>query len=128
MLKENYFIYGKHAVIAALKNTDRNIEKIYIDKTNYGLQKKIKILLNETNRVNDFKLVNNNFIDKLSSKGLMIVGKSKDKMLVEVIELKDHPWFVGCQFHPEFTSDPRRGHPLFSGFIKAAKNRSNLKK
>lgn len=72
--------------------------------------------------------VNNNFIDKLSSKGLMIVGKSKDKMLVEVIELKDHPWFVGCQFHPEFTSDPRRGHPLFSGFIKAAKNRSNLKK
>jgi len=72
--------------------------------------------------------VNNNFIDKLSSKGLMIVGKSKDKMLVEVIELKDHPWFVGCQFHPEFTSDPRRGHPLFSGFVKAAKNRSNLKK
>jgi CTP synthase len=72
--------------------------------------------------------VNNNFIDKLSSKGLMVVGKSKDKMLVEVIELKDHPWFVGCQFHPEFTSDPRKGHPLFSGFIKAAKNRSNLKK
>ena len=72
--------------------------------------------------------VNNNFIDKLSSKGLMVVGKSKDKMLVEVIELKDHPWFVGCQFHPEFTSDPRGGHPLFSGFIKAAKNRSNLKK
>ena len=72
--------------------------------------------------------VNNNFIDRLSSKGLMVVGKSKDKMLVEVIELKDHPWFVGCQFHPEFTSDPRGGHPLFSGFIKAAKNRSNLKK
>ena len=72
--------------------------------------------------------VNNNFIDKLSSKGLMVVGKSKDKMLVEVIELKDHPWFVGCQFHPEFTSDPRGGHPLFSGFIKAARNRSNLKK
>ena len=72
--------------------------------------------------------VNNNFIDKLSSKGLMVVGKSKDNMLVEVIELKDHPWFVGCQFYPEFTSDPRGGHPLFSGFIKAAKNRSNLKK
>ena len=72
--------------------------------------------------------VNNNFINRLSSKGLMVVGKSKDKMLVEVIELKDHPWYVGCQFHPEFTSDPRRGHPLFSGFIKAAKNRSNLKK
>ena len=63
MLKENYFIYGKHAVISALKNTDRNIEKIYIDKTNYELQKKIKILLTEINRVNDFKLVNNNFIE-----------------------------------------------------------------
>ena len=72
--------------------------------------------------------VNNNLIDKLISKGLKIVGKSKDKMLVEVIELETHPWFVGCQFHPEFTSDPRRGHPLFSGFIKAAKNRIKIKK
>jgi hypothetical protein len=41
-------------------------------------------------------------------------------MLVEVIEVPDHPWFVGCQFHPEFTSAPREGHPLFTGFIKAA--------
>ncbi|MBL6899373.1 MAG: CTP synthase [SAR86 cluster bacterium] len=72
--------------------------------------------------------VNNNLIDKLISKGLKIVGKSKDKMLVEVIELETHPWFVGCQFHPEFTSNPRRGHPLFSGFIKAAKVRSKIKK
>jgi CTP synthase len=53
--------------------------------------------------------------------GLSIVRKSADKMLVEVIEIKTHPWFVGCQFHPEFTSDPRKGHPLFVGFIKAAK-------
>ena len=72
--------------------------------------------------------VNNNLIDKLISKGLKIVGKSKDKMLVEVIELETHPWFVGCQFHPEFTSNPRRGHPLFSGFIKAAKIRSKIMK
>jgi CTP synthase len=64
--------------------------------------------------------VNNNYIDDLSSSGLNIVGKSKDKNLVEVIELEDHPWFVACQFHPEFTSNPREGHPLFSGFIKAA--------
>ena len=41
-------------------------------------------------------------------------------MLVEVIEVPDHPWFVGCQFHPEFTSTPREGHPLFTGFISAA--------
>ena len=65
--------------------------------------------------------VNNNLIDILVSKGLKIVGKSTDKMLVEVIEIDEHPWFIGCQFHPEFTSDPRSGHPLFTGFIKAAK-------
>ena len=71
--------------------------------------------------------VNNNLIDALTTKGLSVVGKSADKMLVEVIEIKNHPWFVGCQFHPEFTSDPRKGHPLFSGFIKAAKNNKNKK-
>ena len=64
---------------------------------------------------------NNNLIDILVSKGLKVVGKSTDKMLVEVIEIDEHPWFIGCQFHPEFTSDPRSGHPLFTGFIKAAK-------
>ena len=64
--------------------------------------------------------VNNNYIDDLSASGLNIVGKSKDKNLVEVVELVDHPWFVACQFHPEFTSNPREGHPLFSGFVKAA--------
>jgi CTP synthase len=65
--------------------------------------------------------VNNNYIDNLRSSGLNVVGKSKDKNLVEVVELAEHPWFVACQFHPEFTSNPREGHPLFSGFIKAAK-------
>ena len=65
--------------------------------------------------------VNNNYIDNLCSSGLNVVGKSKDKNLVEVVELAEHPWFVACQFHPEFTSNPREGHPLFSGFIKAAK-------
>jgi len=65
--------------------------------------------------------VNNNYIDSLVASGMKVVGKSKDNNLVEVIEIKDHPWFVGCQFHPEFTSNPREGHPLFSGFIKAAR-------
>ena len=69
--------------------------------------------------------VNNNFIDVLISKGMSVVGRSSDKMLVEVIEVKDHPWFIGCQFHPEFTSDPRKGHPLFSGFIRSAKENRN---
>ncbi len=63
---------------------------------------------------------NNDYIDALSEAGLKLVGKSVDGMLVEVIEIPDHPWFVGCQFHPEFTSTPRYGHPLFTGFIEAA--------
>ena len=63
---------------------------------------------------------NNNYIDLLSEAGLNFVGKSSDGMLVEVVEIAKHPWFVGCQFHPEFTSTPREGHPLFTGFIKAA--------
>jgi CTP synthase len=64
--------------------------------------------------------VNNGYVDALVKAGLKVVGKSMDDMLVEVIEVPDHPWFVGCQFHPEFTSTPRDGHPLFTGFIKAA--------
>ena len=63
---------------------------------------------------------NNDYLNVLSDAGLKLVGKSADGMLVEVVEVPDHPWFVGCQFHPEFTSTPREGHPLFSGFIEAA--------
>lgn len=63
---------------------------------------------------------NNDYLKVLSDAGLKLVGKSADGMLVEVVEVPNHPWFVGCQFHPEFTSTPREGHPLFSGFIEAA--------
>ena len=65
--------------------------------------------------------VNSNLIDKITAKGLKIAGLSTDNKLVEIIEIPTHPWFVGVQFHPEFTSNPRQGHPLFSGFIKAAR-------
>ncbi|SHH07792.1 CTP synthase [Hydrocarboniphaga daqingensis] len=64
---------------------------------------------------------NNNYRDQLTGKGLAIVGVSENEELVEMIELSDHPWFVACQFHPEFTSTPRDGHPLFEGFVKAAR-------
>ncbi|MBR2514133.1 MAG: CTP synthase [Halomonas sp.] len=64
--------------------------------------------------------VNNQFIDELEKAGLVVSGKSVDQSLVEVVELADHPWYVACQFHPEFTSTPRDGHPLFSGFVNAA--------
>jgi len=63
---------------------------------------------------------NNTFMDALEDKGLIFSGRSVDGNLVEVVEIKDHPWFVACQFHPEFTSTPRKGHPLFTDFIKAA--------
>ena len=69
--------------------------------------------------------VNNNYVQKLKTGGMDIVGRSEDKNLVEVVELKNHPWYVGCQFHPEFTSNPREGHPLFIGFIKAAEEFQN---
>jgi CTP synthase len=68
---------------------------------------------------------NNTYLDRLVAAGLTISGKSSDNSLVEVVELEDHPWFLACQFHPEFTSTPRDGHPLFSSFIKAALERHN---
>lgn len=64
--------------------------------------------------------VNNNYVAKLEAAGLKISGRSLDGELVEVIEVPDHPWFVACQFHPEFTSTPRDGHGLFTDFVKAA--------
>ncbi|MDG9929488.1 MULTISPECIES: CTP synthase [unclassified Pseudomonas] len=64
--------------------------------------------------------VNNNLLPQLEQAGLNITGRSADGALVEVVEAPDHPWFIACQFHPEFTSTPRDGHPLFSGFVKAA--------
>ncbi len=66
---------------------------------------------------------NNAYRDALSSKGMLFAGEQHEDQLVEIIELPDHPWFVGCQFHPEFTSTPRDGHPLFRGFIAAARER-----
>jgi len=63
---------------------------------------------------------NNRYREKLTAAGLKIAGVSMDDKLAEIIELPDHPWFIACQFHPEFTSNPRDGHPLFSGFIRAA--------
>ena len=65
--------------------------------------------------------VNNHFVNTLLEHGMVIGGRSADGELVEMVELPEHPWFVGCQFHPEFTSTPRDGHPLFKSFILAAR-------
>ena len=64
--------------------------------------------------------VNNVYLDKLQQAGLKVSGRSEDGRLCEMVELPDHPWFIGCQFHPEFTSTPRTGHPLFTAFVRAA--------
>jgi len=72
---------------------------------------------------------NNKYLDPLTSKGLVISGLSPDGELVEIVELKGHPWFLGCQFHPEFRSTPLNPHPLFTSFIKASlQNKEQVKK
>jgi CTP synthase len=63
---------------------------------------------------------NNRYADLLEGVGLNITGRSIDGHLVEIVEIPQHPWFIGCQFHPEFTSTPRNGHPLFESYIHAA--------
>ena len=63
---------------------------------------------------------NNSYREKLEAAGLTIAGLSVDGRLVEIVEIADHPWFLACQFHPEFTSTPRDGHPLFESFVRAA--------
>jgi CTP synthase len=70
---------------------------------------------------------NNNYRKVLEEHGLSFSAMSADSSLVEMIELKDHPWFLACQFHPEFTSRPRQGHPLFSSFIRAARAQHETK-
>lgn len=63
--------------------------------------------------------VNNSYVERLEASGMVVAGRSEDGELVEVIEVEDHPFYLACQFHPEFTSSPRKGHPLFSSFILA---------
>ncbi len=69
--------------------------------------------------------VNDGYVAKLEQAGLVISGRSEDGSLVETVEIKEHPWFVACQFHPEFTSTPRNGHKLFSAFVEAANQYKN---
>ena len=68
--------------------------------------------------------VNNNYLTQLTEHGMVVAGWSADRSLVEMIELPEHAWFIACQFHPEFTSRPRGGHPLFTSYIQAACQRA----
>ncbi len=69
---------------------------------------------------------NNDYLEVLREKGLVFSGMSPDNTLVEIVEIADHPWFVGCQFHPEFKSTPMKAHPLFRGFIAATKAQAKI--
>ncbi|KTD01510.1 CTP synthase [Legionella feeleii] len=89
-----------------------------VDSQAYKIYNKPQIVERHRHRYE----VNNQFVDALVENGLTVSGRSADNTLVEMIELHDHPWFVACQFHPEFTSTPRDGHPLFQQFILAARS------
>ena len=72
--------------------------------------------------------VNPEYVPLFEEKGLVVSGKSPDRIFVEVIELPDHPWFLACQFHPEFKSRPYDPHPIFSSFVAAAMDYRNRKR
>ena len=69
---------------------------------------------------------NNDFIEKLEGSKLIIAGTNPENNLVEIVELKDHPFYIGCQFHPEFLSRPFKPHPLFTGLIKSSIKNAKL--
>ncbi|HBN80982.1 MAG TPA: CTP synthase, partial [Ruminococcaceae bacterium] len=71
--------------------------------------------------------VNNDYCERLEKAGVVFCGKSPDGRIMEMMELKGHPWFMGSQFHPEFKSRPNRPHPLFRGFVRAAKEQKRKK-
>ncbi|MGQ8377680.1 glutamine amidotransferase-related protein, partial [Acinetobacter baumannii] len=72
--------------------------------------------------------MNNRFIEAIEQAGMKISGYSSAQHLVETVEIPEHPWFIAVQFHPEFTSSPRDGHPLFASFIDAAKTQHQKSK
>ena len=72
--------------------------------------------------------VNNHYVAQLEAAGLVISARTPSENLCEMIEIPDHPWFIGCQFHPEFTSNPRAGHPLFKAYVEAAIANKKIKR
>ena len=102
----DYFFDSDKNVVGACISEEEFLQKYSLDKT------KQKILLMPSNP--------SSHKEQFEKKGLIFSALSPDGMLPEIIELKNHPWFVGVQFHPEFRSRPFTPHPLFSSFIKAA--------
>ena len=127
----------KNPVIALVEEwDDYKGKKITADQSNYGgtmrlgaqscilaknsLAYKMYSKASITERHRHRYEVNKNYIQIFDNTDLIFTGKSKKDNLMEIVEIKNHPWYLGCQFHPEFTSSPIKGHPLFNGFIKIA--------
>ena len=102
------------------------IQRCRLDKDSKSYRQYRQDVIEERHR-HRYEL-NNRYLDRLCTAGLRVVGHSDDKELVEIIELSDHPWFVGTQFHPEFTSTPRRANPIYKGFVEAANDYRRSKK
>ena len=94
------------------------VQRCRLDKDSKSYQQYQQDVIEERHR-HRYEL-NNRYLEQLLNAGLKVVGHSEDKELVEIIELTDHPWFVGTQFHPEFNSTPRRANPIYKGFVEAA--------
>ena len=127
-------VYNRQALVDEWR--DSRGKKIIVDKSNYGGTMRLgaqkcnihkntlayrmyqKSSIDERHR-HRYE-VNTNFVKYFRNSDLIFSGKSAKEGLMEIIEIKNHPWYLGCQFHPEFTSSPLRGHPLFNGFIEAS--------
>tara|TARA_B100001057_G_scaffold168869_2_gene169627 strand:+ start:33283 stop:34911 length:1629 start_codon:yes stop_codon:yes gene_type:complete len=96
-------------------------QKCKIDKRSLAYRMYKKLTIDERHR-HRYE-VNSNFVKYFKNSGLIFSGKSAKENLMEIIEINDHPWYLACQFHPEFTSSPLSGHPLFNGFIDASLER-----
>ena len=131
-IKYEVFNFPGPGIALSMYNLDKSIEDFARSCFGYGLIKEWPVYLSTKNtilkqydgRFKDIfqKIFDEEFKEKFEKKGLIFSGLSPDNKLPEIIELKNHPWFIGVQFHPEFKSRPLAPHPLFSSFIKAAKN------
>ena len=106
---------NKNSDLGGTMRLGGQICKLKKSSNSYKMYKNTEIVERHRHRYE----VNPKFKDDMNKKGLSVVGTSIDGKLVEMIEIPDHKWFLACQFHPEFTSNPRDGHPIFNSYIKS---------
>ena len=100
------------------------LNKLIMDPDLPKDQKRYREVMQEHASLTETMQVYDEYRELLESRGLVSSGVYRDADLVEIVELPDHPWFVACQFHPEFRSRPGRAHPLFREFVRAARERN----